>query len=77
MSLMWFGIDSNIFLNVPAGSQSGEKLRIASGGYIDKDGNRGDLLLNIKIMIPKRMSEEEKELFLKLKDISRYNPRNV
>ena len=70
------GIDSSILLNIPAGSTSGEKFRIASGGYIGKDGSRGDLLLNLKIMIPKRMSDEEKKVFLKLKDISRYNPRN-
>lgn len=68
-------IDSSVFLNIPAGTQTGEKLRIASSGFIDKEGNRGDLLLNIKIMIPKRLTEEEKKVFLKLKSISTYYPR--
>ena len=69
-------IDSSVYLNIPAGAQTGEKLRVASAGYIDKEGNRGDLLLNIKIMIPKNLTKEEKEIFLKLKNISTFYPRS-
>lgn len=69
-------IDSSVFLNIPAGVQTGERLRVASAGYVDKDGNRGDLLLNMKIMVPKNLTKEEKEVFLNLKNISTYRPRS-
>lgn len=71
------GIESNILLNVPACSQTDDKLRISNSGYIDTNGNRGDLILTLKIMIPQKISEDERALFLKFKDISAYNPRNV
>lgn len=69
------GIDSTIYLDVPQCVETGEKLRIANSGYLDGLGGRGDLLLLVKIMIPKKLSEEEKELFFKFKNISTYNPR--
>lgn len=68
-------IDSKVFVSVPAGTQSGEKIRIVNKGYVNKDGRRGDLILSIKIMIPEKLTTEEKELFLKLKEISAYTPR--
>ena len=69
------GIDSNIYLNVPAGTVTGDKFRIPNSGYFDKNGSRGDLIFTAKIMIPKRLSEKEKELFIKFKEISSFNPR--
>lgn len=46
-------------------------------GYLSINGERGDLLIVAKIMIPKRLSDKEKELFLKFKEISTYNPRGM
>lgn len=69
------GIDSKLLVSVPAGTQTGEKIRIANKGYIDKDGKRGDLVLTIKIMVPSKLTTEEKELFLKLKDVSSFIAR--
>lgn len=68
-------IDSNILITVPAGAESGEKLRIANSGYFDGYGGRGDLLLNIRIVIPKELTDEEKALFSKLKQVSHFSPR--
>jgi curved DNA-binding protein len=68
-------IDSNILITVPAGTQSGEKLRIANNGYYDGYGGRGDLLLNVRIVVPKELTKEEEVLFNKLKQISRFSPR--
>lgn len=69
-------IDSKILITVPAGVQSGEKLRVANNGYFDGYGGRGDLLLNLRIVVPKELTEQEKELFNKFKQISRFTPRN-
>ena len=69
-------LDSNILITVPPGVESGEKLRIANNGYFDGYGGRGDLLLDVKIVVPKELTEEEKQLFNKFKQISRFSPRN-
>ena len=70
-------IDGDISLYIPAGIQSGEKIKIEGKGYKDGKGGRGDLILDTKIMIPKNITEEEKELYEKMKKISNFNPRTV
>ncbi len=69
------GLDSNIYLNIPAGTVTGDKFRIPNGGYLNGNGDRGDLIFTAKIMIPKKLTEKEKELFIKIKEISAFNPR--
>ncbi|NBW41468.1 J domain-containing protein [bacterium] len=69
-------IDGTVTLKVPAGSQSGQKLRVKGKGYFDAKGNRGDLLLSTKIVVPKDLTKEEKELFEKLSNVSQFNPRD-
>ena len=51
-------------------------LKIPKKGYKDGKGSRGDLFVNVNIMVPKELSNEEKELFKKLSNISNFNPRN-
>jgi len=70
------GIDDVISIYVPAGIQSGERLKVPRKGYKDGKGGRGELTATVKIMVPKQLTEEEKELYEKLKEISKYNPRN-
>lgn len=68
-------IDDTISLYIPQGIGSGEKVKISNKGYQDGKGGRGDLIAEIKIMVPKILGEEEKSLYEKLKKISKYNPR--
>ena len=70
-------IDETISLYIPPGIQSGEKIKIPKKGYKDGKGSRGDLVAEIKIMIPKKLTEEEKNMFEKLNEISNFNPRNM
>lgn len=69
------GIDETVSLFVPPGIQSGERVKIAKKGYKDGKGSRGDLITEIKIMVPKKLTEQEKELFEKLSEVSTYMPR--
>lgn len=69
------GIDDNASLFVPPGIQSGERVKIAGKGYKDGKGGRGDLITEVKIMVPKKLSNQEKELFEKLNEISNFVPR--
>ncbi len=68
-------IDDTVSLYVPPGIQSGEKVRIPQKGYKDGRGSRGDLIAEVKTVVPKKLTEDEKELFEKLKNISDFNPR--
>ncbi len=70
-------IDETVSLCVPQGIQSGEKIKIANKGYKDGKGGRGDLVAEVKIMVPKTLNEEEKTLFEEFNKISSYNPRAV
>ena len=71
------GIDDESNIYIPQGIQSGEKITIPGKGYKDSRGGRGDLIANIKVMVPKNLTEEEKEIFMKLKEVSSFNPRNI
>ena len=70
-------IDENISIYVPQGSGSGEKIEIPEKGYKDGKGGRGSLIAEIKIVVPKKLTKEEITLFKKLKEISKYEPRNT
>lgn len=71
-----YSIDEESTLFVPSGIETGEMLKIEGKGYKDGKGSRGDLFVKVNIMVPKKLSNEEKELFKKLSTISNFNPRN-
>ncbi len=71
------GIDDESMIYIPQGVQSGEKITIPEKGYKDAKGGRGNLVASVKVMVPKKLTEEEKEIYYKLKEISKYNPRNI
>ncbi len=66
---------SNIQLNIPSGTSGGRVLRLKGHGIPTKNDNTGDLLVEIKIVVPKTLNSKEMELFEKLKEISTFNPR--
>ena len=71
------GIDDEASVYIPEGIQSGETITIPGKGYKDSKGGRGDLIANVKIMVPKQLTEQEKEIFSQLKEVSAFNPRNI
>lgn len=71
------GIDDEASVYIPQGIQSGETVTIPGKGYKDTMGGRGDLVAQVKVMVPKKLSEDEKELYTKLKEVSSFNPRNI
>ena len=70
-------IDEEILLYIPQGTQCGESLKLKGKGYLDGKGGRGDLIINIQIMNPTDITEEEMKLFEQLKELSKYNPREI
>ncbi len=68
-------IDDETKVYIPKGIQSGEKIRIPNKGYKTNNDIRGDLIAEIKVVVPKELSKEEEELYKKLSKISKFNPR--
>ena len=62
---------------IPQGTQSGDIVTIPGKGYKKESNQRGNLIAEIKIMVPKKLTSEEKELFEKLNQISKFEPRNA
>ena len=58
-------------LQVPAGSQNGDLLRLKSKGMsvINSGGRRGDMYIELDVRIPTKLSTDEKELMQKLDKI--------
>ena len=69
------GIDSTETVYIQKGIQSGDKIKIQGKGYKDGKGGRGDLVAEVKIMVPKNLTEEETRIYQKLKEVSTFNPR--
>lgn len=68
--------DGTIKLTVPAGSQAGSRLRLKGRGFVRrKEGGRGDVLAEIRIVIPSKLSDAEKEMYERLASVSKFNPR--
>ena len=63
--------DSKTAVLIPSGIQSGEVITIPEKGYKMQNGNRGNLIAQIKIVVPEKLTNEEKEMFKKLKEISK------
>ena len=69
-------IDDTVSLHIPQGIQSGEMLQIANKGYKDGKGGRGNLIVEIRIMVPKELTDNERRLFEELGKTSEFSPRN-
>ncbi len=59
--------DGPVTLTVPAGTQSGRRLRLRGRGLPRGDGGRGDLYAVVRIVIPERPSGAEREAYETLK----------
>lgn len=60
---------------VPAGIQTKEEIVLKNKGYKNINGQRGNLIVEIEIVVPKKLTKEETELFQKLQKISKFMPR--
>lgn len=68
-------MDDETQIYIPQGIQTGERIKIPGKGYKDSHGVKGDLIAEIKVVVPKQLTKQEKEIYKKLKEISKFNPR--
>jgi molecular chaperone DnaJ len=67
--------DGGARVRVPPGTQSGQRLRLRERGAPSiRDGRRGDLIVEVKLVLPKLLDERSKEL---LREFGRINGENV
>lgn len=65
-------LTGRVNIKIPAGTQSGQKLRVRGRGL----GTNGDLFVVTKIAVPTKISDTEKKLWEQLKRESKFNPRD-
>jgi molecular chaperone DnaJ len=62
-------------LRVPPGTQSGQRFRLRERGATStRDARRGDLVVEVRLMLPKLLDERSKEL---LREFGRINGENI
>jgi curved DNA-binding protein len=62
-------------VKVPPGTSSGRRLRLRGRGLPNPRGQPGDLYAEVQIMVPPKLSDQERRLFEQLAAASTYNPR--
>jgi len=68
-------VDGKALLRIPPGTQSGQKFRLRERGVasLRANGMRGDQYVEVKITLPKVISEETKDLLVQY---AKHNPEN-
>ena len=68
-------IDGAVRLRVPPGTQSGQRFRLSErGAPSPRDGRRGDLVVEVRLVLPPLLDERSKEL---LREFGRINNADV
>lgn len=63
-------LDGQVTMKVPEGTQPGKVLRLKGKGIASlRSGQRGDQLVTIKVVIPTRLSEKQKEALRRFEEI--------
>jgi DnaJ-class molecular chaperone len=70
-------LDGSVEMTIPAGSQGGQRLRLRGKGIPRQSGGRGDLYVKLKIVVPPKLTADERELFEKLATTSAFRPRDL
>lgn len=60
-------IDGPVMFRIPSGTQSGQQFRLREKGVPDlRGGSRGDQIVTIQVVTPKKLSEDQRALFEEL-----------
>ena len=65
-------LDGRVSIKIPAGTASGQKLRVRGRGL----GKEGDLFVVTKVVIPAATTDAQKKLWEQLAQESKFNPRS-
>jgi curved DNA-binding protein len=62
-------------IRIPPGIQSGKRIRVKGKGLGGRNEPKGDIYAVIKIVVPERLSDDERKLFEQLARKSTFTPR--
>lgn len=62
-------LEDKIRIKVPENMEGGKKIRIPRKGYRDMKENKGDLYVEINIVNPPKLTEQQRKLYEQLRDI--------
>jgi molecular chaperone DnaJ len=68
-------LNGSVTLKVPSGTPSGKTFRVRGKGAPAKSGT-GDLLVTVRVDVPKKLSREQKDLLRQLQEAERKSPRS-
>lgn len=68
-------LTGKINLTIRPDSQAGQRLRVKGNGLMNKQGQRGDLYAQLKVVMPKSTDDAAKALWEKLADTAAFDPR--
>ena len=67
-------LDGQVTMKVPEGTQPGRVMRLKGKGIPSlRGGSRGDQLVRMKVVVPTRLTEKQKDALQKFADISKDN----
>jgi len=68
-------VDGKAWVTLRPGTPSGHRLRLKGKGMKPREKQAGDLYAEIRITVPPKLGERERELYEKLAEVSSYHPR--
>lgn len=69
-------LDGRVNIKIPAGTQSGQKLRVRGRGLPARAGEKGDLIVITKVEVPAQVTDTERKLWEQMARESKFNPRD-
>src|SRR5204863_3684102 len=69
-------LGGQVNIKIPGGAQNGQKLRVRGQGLPRSGGGRGESYVVLRVQVPARVSEGEREQWERLARESRFNPRD-
>src|SRR5262249_814113 len=70
-------IESPVEMTIPAGVETGQRLRLRGQGLRKREGGRGDQFVKIKMVNPPNLTDKERELYRELAKVSKFNARDL
>jgi molecular chaperone DnaJ len=68
-------VEEPVTVKIPPGTGTGRVLRVKGRGGYRPGGGRGDLLVKVKVEVPKKLSRKEKELLEQFAEEHKKSPR--
>jgi len=69
-------LEGTVKMHLPAGLRSGQRLRLPGKGFPSETRDRGDQILEIQIVTPTELTDSERELYEKLRELETLKPRH-